>query len=58
MSKVEPFHTNHLEYPPSHRNVYHDESECSYGKEIKRDGNDVPGKGDRERCERCEELNS
>jgi hypothetical protein len=35
MPKVEPFHTNSPEYPPTHRNVYHDNSECKFGKDIK-----------------------
>lgn len=56
MAKVDPFHTKNEEYPPTHRNVYHDESECEYGKEIKRDGNDVPGTDGRPRCDRCKEL--
>lgn len=29
MAKVNPFHTDSPEYPPSHRDVYHDQSECS-----------------------------
>ena len=57
MAKVD-LHTTNEEYPPTHRNVCHDESECRYGKEIKADGNDVPGKGDRPRCDRCKELGS
>jgi hypothetical protein len=58
MAKVSPFHTTNEEYPPTHRNVFHDVSECSYGKEIKRDGNDVAGEGGRPCCERCKELGS
>lgn len=41
MTAVDPFHTDNEEYPPTHRNVYHDEYACEYGQEIKRDGNDV-----------------
>lgn len=51
--KVPTFHTTSPEYPPSHRNVYHDRSECRYGQEIKRDGKDVPGDGGRPRCDLC-----
>ena len=31
MAKVAPYHTNSPEYPPTHRNVYHDHrcSECT-----------------------------
>lgn len=39
-----------------HREVYHDQSECQHGKEIKRDGNDVPGTGGHPHCKRCIEL--
>jgi hypothetical protein len=56
--KVDPFHTDNEEYPPTHRNVYQDESECQYGKEIKADGNDIPGTDGRPRCDRCIELGS
>ena len=56
MTEVDPFHTDNEEYPPTHRNVYHDESECEYGQEIKRDGNDVAGEDGRPRCDRCTEL--
>jgi len=55
MAKVSAFHTNSEEYPPSHRNVYHDQSECQYGKEIKAEHR-VSGTGGRPRCKRCEEL--
>jgi hypothetical protein len=55
VSKVEPFHTNSDEYREEDRKVFHDQSECGYGKEIKswhrEDGTD-----DRERCDRCETL--
>jgi H+-transporting ATPase len=33
--------------------VYHDNSACPYGKEIKADGNDEPGKDGRRRCGWC-----
>jgi hypothetical protein len=55
MAKVSPFHTNSEEYPPSHRNVYHDNDECPAGKEIK-PWHRVEGIGDRPRCEKCEGL--
>ena len=56
MSKVPAFHTNSPEYPPTHRNVYHDRSECRYGQEIKRDGNDIPGEAGRPRCDECKKF--
>jgi len=55
MAKILAFHTNSQEYPPSHRNVYHDESECGYGKEIKPEHR-VSGEGGRPRCDRCRDL--
>jgi len=33
--------------------VYHDNSDCPYGQEIKRNDNDKPGKNGRRRCDWC-----
>jgi hypothetical protein len=33
--------------------VYHDQAECPYGEEIKRNGNDHPGTDGRRRCDWC-----
>ncbi len=55
MPKVNPFHTNSPEYPPSHRNVYHDNSECKFGKDIK-SWHRVDGEGERPRCDECSKL--
>ena len=55
MAKVPAFHTNSPEYPPTHRNVYHDESTCGYGKEIK-SWHRVSGTGNRPRCDECIRL--
>ncbi|HWZ88552.1 MAG TPA: hypothetical protein VNW92_06875 [Polyangiaceae bacterium] len=56
MSKVSPFHTTNDESnPPSHRNVYHDQSECHYGKAIKA-GDKVSGTGNRPKCSECVRL--
>ena len=57
MAKVDAFHTDSPEYPPSHRNVFHDHSECGYGKEIKPEHR-RSGEGGRPRCEECERLGS
>jgi hypothetical protein len=46
MATVAAFHTIKREYPPIHRDVYHDESECHYGKAIKMDDR-VPGEAAR-----------
>ena len=44
-----PFHTN---TDPGDL-VFHDSSDCPYGQEIRRGGNDEPGTGDRRRCDWC-----
>lgn len=56
MSKVDPFHTDSNDYRPEDQLVYHDNDECGYGNEIKRDSNDVPGTDGRRRCYRCDDL--
>ncbi|HUZ20800.1 MAG TPA: plasma-membrane proton-efflux P-type ATPase [Acidimicrobiales bacterium] len=48
---VSPFHTDTDPEDP----VYHDNSDCPYGKEITRNGNSQPGKDGRRRCEWCTE---
>jgi hypothetical protein len=55
MAKVSPFNTNSTEYPPSHRNVYHDHDDCPYGKEIK-SWHRENGTGGKERCKECIKL--
>ena len=55
MGKIPAFHTNSLEYPPTHRNVFHDQSACPYGKVIKSEHR-VPGDGNRPRCKECARL--
>ncbi len=57
LSYETPFHTESTEYPPTHRNVYHDNSLCEYGKEIKPEHR-VSGSGGRVRCDRCSSLAS
>lgn len=53
--KIPAFHTNSPEYGPEHRNVFHDQSGCGYGDEIKK-VHRVSGEGGRPRCERCTDL--
>jgi H+-transporting ATPase len=48
---VAPFHTDSDEDDP----VYHDNSDCPYGQEIKRNDNDKPGTDGRRRCDWCTE---
>jgi hypothetical protein len=53
--KVNPFHTTTPEEEEGHRDVYHDQSDCHYGKSIKPEHR-VAGTGGRPKCDRCEEL--
>lgn len=56
MSRVSPYHTTHDEnYPPTHRDVYHDRDDCHYGNEIELEHREE-GRGARPRCARCLEL--
>jgi len=55
MAKIEPFHTNSDEYREEDKKVYHDDTECGYGKEIK-SWHREQGKDDRRRCDRCDDL--
>jgi H+-transporting ATPase len=48
------YHTTSREYPPSHRDVYHTDSACPYGKEIK-SSHRRDGTGGRELCRQCAE---
>jgi len=55
MSKVPPFHTNSPEYPPEHRNVYHNDSDCPDGKRIQQ-RHRISGTGNRPLCKECAKL--
>jgi hypothetical protein len=55
MSKVAPYHTNSQEYPPKHRNVYHDHDDCPGGKRIKPQHREK-GTGGKPRCDECIKL--
>jgi H+-transporting ATPase len=48
-AKPAPFHTGTGPGEP----VFHDSSDCPYGQEIRRDGNDVPGDDGRRQCDWC-----
>lgn len=52
MARVSPYHTNSPEYPPEHRNVYHDDDQCPNGKQIKPEHR-ISGTGNRDRCKHC-----
>ena len=53
MAKVNPFHTNSPEYPPEHREVYHDTDTCPDGKRIKPEHRE-DGTGGKKHCLECE----
>jgi len=55
MAKVAAYHTTSPEYPPSHRNVYHDHDDCHDGKAIKAKDR-VSGTAGRPRCKVCIDL--
>jgi hypothetical protein len=55
MAKVPSYHTTSPEYPPEHRNVYHDHSDCQTGKQIKPQ-HKVSGTANRPRCADCKKL--
>ena len=52
MAKVNPYHTDSPEYPPEHRNVYHDHDDCRDGKAIKA-WHRKSGTGGKQRCKEC-----
>jgi hypothetical protein len=53
--KVGPYNTNSPEYPPAHREVYHDHDDCPDGRRIKREHKE-PGQGGKKRCKECVRL--
>ncbi len=55
MAKVDPFHTNSEEYPPAHREVYHDHDDCPDGRAIKPEHRE-PGSNGRWHCKECQKL--
>lgn len=52
MTKVKPYHTVELEYPPRQRNVYHDHDDCPDGRRIKPQHRRA-GTAGRARCDEC-----
>ena len=55
MVTINPFHTDSHEYPPEHRNVYHNKESCPDGKRIKREHR-IPGTDNRPRCKECDKI--
>jgi hypothetical protein len=55
MALVNEFHTSSEE--DGDKLVYHNQSECGYGKEIIRNGNRISGRADGSTlCERCRDI--
>ena len=55
MAKVAAYNTSSQEYPPTHRNVFHDHNDCKYGKEILPKDKQSGTEG-KERCKECIKL--
>jgi hypothetical protein len=55
MAKVYPYHTNSPEYPPSHREVYHDKDTCPDRKRIKSEHKES-GQGGKLHCKECDKV--
>ncbi len=55
MGKVAAYHTSSHEYPPKHREVYHDHDDCPDGRRIKREHKEQ-GNGGKKRCDACIRL--
>lgn len=52
MAKVDPYHTNSIEEPPEHRQVYHDHDDCYEGRKIE-PRHKESGTGSKQRCKVC-----
>jgi hypothetical protein len=55
MAKVAAYHTNSIEAPPAHREVYHDRDDCPDGKRIMSKHRES-GTGGKPRCKECIKL--
>jgi hypothetical protein len=55
MTLTEPFHTTSQRYPASQLAIFHDNSDCGHGKEIRPEDR-IAGEGGLFRCDRCTEL--
>jgi hypothetical protein len=56
MPKIAPFHTNSPEYPPTHREVFHDKDTRPDGKRIKPEHCER-GTGNKKHCLECDKVN-
>lgn len=55
MAKVAAYNTDSPEYPPEHRNVYHDHDDCRDGRRIQAQHR-KSGTGGKQRCMECTRL--
>jgi hypothetical protein len=55
MAKVSAYNTNSPEYPPSHREVYHDKDTCPDGKRIKPEHKEY-GEAGKKPCKECDKV--
>jgi hypothetical protein len=55
MARVPSYHTNSPEYPPEHRQVYHDRDDCPDGRKIKPQHRES-GTGGKPKCKECLRL--
>lgn len=55
MSTVAAFHTDSPEYPPKHREVYHDKDTCPDGKKIE-PRHRKTGTGNKKHCDECTKV--
>jgi hypothetical protein len=55
MATVSPYHTNSAEYPPKHREVYHDKDTCPDGKRIEPKHRES-GTGGKLHCKECDKV--
>jgi hypothetical protein len=55
MPKCSPYHTNSTSYSLEHREVYHDHSDCPYGRRIELMHRES-GTAARPRCKECKKL--
>jgi hypothetical protein len=55
MAKVAPYHTDSEEYPPKHRQVYHDKDTCPDARKIQQKHRKF-GTGGKKHCEECDKV--
>jgi hypothetical protein len=55
MATVAAYHTNSTEYPPKHREVYHDKDTCPDGREIQ-PKHRAAGTSNKKHCLECDKV--